>query len=125
MNQNVKNFINWLKIFIDLSKVFDTVNHSILINKVKKQGFRSFRYSWFMSYLNNKVFLSSSRQMSSSVPQGSILGSLLFICYINNIPSITHHSSTFLYAVGMAVLVKGKNVQDIKTRLEKDLYGAD
>ena len=58
--------------------------------------------------------------MNSSVPQGSILRPLLFICDINDL-SVQNHSTTFLYADDTASLVKGKNLDEIKTKIEHDL----
>ena len=76
--------------FIDFSKAFDTINHKIFLAKLYKYGIRARPLEWFESYLNNRLqFVQISNEQSSllkttcRVPQGSILGSLLFLIYIN------------------------------------------
>ena len=78
-----------LGIFIDLSKAFDTVNHKILITKIKNYGIRNKNLKRFISYLSNKKqYISYNEQQInmantiSGVPQGSILGQLLFFLFM-------------------------------------------
>ncbi len=115
-------------VFLDLAKAFDSVDHNILKMKLRCLGFKPAAVSWFTSYLtnrtqctkvNNKV--SNCLSVSHGVPQGSILGPLLFVCYVNDMPKFIDHASTYLYADDTAVMVSDKHVPVIEQKLNSTI----
>ncbi len=86
-------------ICIDLKKAFDTVDHTIMIQKLAAYGVRGTNWNWFSSYLDSRSQLvmwqgesSNTQSITVGVPQGSILGPLLFTLYINDLPEILDES---------------------------------
>ena len=91
---------------MDVRKAFDSINHDISLNKMSNFfGVRGNQLKWFQSYLNNRILqymvngqLLSPKTITCGVPQGSILGPLLCLFCINNMPDSLSHSTPSLYA---------------------------
>ena len=105
ITKNLDNRQISISIFLDLSKAFDTLNHSILLDKLRYYGITGTANNWFHSYLiNRQQFVlyentkSNMMPISTGVPQGSILGPLLFLIYMNDINEATEKFSAILYA---------------------------
>ena len=112
---------------LDLQKAIDTVDHSILCEKLESIGVNS--VNWFYSYLSNRVQYVSLKGETSEpctvtcgVPQGSILGLLLFLIYVNDMSvSISEDCKLLLYADDSAILFVHRNVNVFSEKLSKVL----
>ena len=126
----LKGFDNGLftgKILIDIQKAFDTIDHNILLEKLKASGFCVDTVNWFRSYLTDRAFLvrieikySSISKISGGVPQGSILGDpLLFLIHVNDMKQAPS-SGLLLYADDSCLVFQHKHVTEIETHLNND-----
>lgn len=121
-----KNIV--LGVFIDLKKAFDTISHPILLEKLKEAGLGGTVLKMFQSYLENRKqivkigeYQSSLRNVTFGVPQGSILGPLLFLIYINNLSQIGLKGDATLYADDTSLFYYGNSLNDIISDAQSDL----
>ena len=113
-----------LLLLIDFSKAFDMVEHSILLRKLEHYGIRGTALQWMRSYLENRMQFvsidgtdSKTRHMKYGVPQGSILGPLLFIIYINDIPHVSNLAKFILYADDANIIITGNDIAEVDAQL--------
>ena len=115
-------------VFIELRKAFDSVDHDIIVSKLKAAGISGTELHWFKDYLSNRTQqvnveneLSGAGLITSGVPQGSILGPLLFVMLINDLPSPLNTCSTLMYADDTVLFYSSKDVNEIERALCRDL----
>ena len=124
--QGFENSMFMGMILIDLQKAFDTIDHEIFLEKMKHLGFADSVIFWFQSYLTNQTFFVNIRkdfsppgELSCGVPQGSILGLLIFLLYVNDMPQAVD-SDFSLYADDSCLVFGDNNVNEIEKRLNSN-----
>ena len=115
-------------ILIHLQKAFDTIDHDILLKKLSGIGFSNHASGWFKSYLSNQLFrvnlencYSDPSNITCGLPQGSVLGPLLFVIYVNDIPHAVK-SNLFLYADVSCLVFQGNDVTEIEKQWKQRFY---
>ena len=117
IKKSIDNNEYTIGIFLDLCKAFDTVDHSILLQKLKYYGIRGVAHSLISSYLSNckqysviNNVISECRTVSHGVPQGSVLGPLLFLIFINDLKYCIPEKYSRLFADDTGIFVSGKSI---------------
>ena len=113
-------------IFIDLRKAFDTVDHDILITKLDHYGIKGLPNDWFRSYLKGRQQYignqaSTIKEIVSGVPQGNVLGPLLFLIYINDLHSCLKYSSAYHFADDTNITLLDSLQETLAKRMNYDL----
>ena len=121
-------------LFCDLSRAFDSVNHSVLLQNLFYYAVRETYHNWFKSYLTNrqrKVIItinggnhsSNWEIVNSGVPQGSILGPLLIKFYVNDLPHIIQQfSKPVIYANDTSILIQATNIMELHAKVNDTIH---
>ena len=117
---------------MDLSKAFDAISHTLLLQKLSKLGLHTNSISWIENYLKSRKqrtsfrhFTSEESTVMSGVPQVSILGPILFLCFTNELISSFPEAKVVSYADDSQYIVTGKTIEIVKKKLENIIAKAE
>ena len=128
ISHNLDNNLFSIEIFLDLSKAFDTINHELLLKKLYHYGIRGISHSFISSYLCNRKqyvyldrYVSSMLNISCGIPQGSVLGPLLFILYVNDMSNVSQLVKCVLFADDTNIIYSSNTIDDVDMIINMEL----
>lgn len=128
VNRGINDGHNVSGLFIDIKKAFDTVDHGILLKKLYNCGFRGTAHDWFNSYLSNRKqcvrindTVSEMGEITCGVPQGSVLGAILFIIFVNDLCNGNYKGKLTAFADDTALCYVEKDPNTLSMQIQSDL----
>jgi len=128
LKRAIDNNLYTCGVFVDFSKAFDTVNHQILVQKLEKYGIRGIPLLWFKDYLQNrKQFVviddieSKKQTITCGIPQGSVIGPLLFLIYINDFPNSSDRLLFRIFADDANLFASAENLTSLANIMNQEL----
>ena len=117
-----------ISVLLDLSKAFDTIHHEIIIHKLQYYGVRCVALCWFRRYLTDRSqyvslngYESDTKMITCGVPQGSVLGPVLFLICMNDLPSCITHAKVILFADDTTLYTSSENINTLYHNINIDL----
>ena len=111
--------------FLDIEKCFDTIHHGIVLQKLEYYGIQGYALQWFKQYLTNITqcmrlgnSLSDIKPISIRVPQGSVLGLILFLLYVNDLPQHIKNEQCDMFADDTIIYSSGQSISENQSKLQ-------